>query len=290
MPERGYDPEYEGVDMEEEDSLIEMSSRGNGRRSRRHLGPSSSSGGSFRYMVVGFVVALIGVYYLGLHEGKVEVDKENREKPYNVFEHGGSSSNAKPASAPAPNEEAVQEEEEEEEEELAPKPTPNPTPRPTSKGLFTLDKLQATRAESDKLLKMLEDYYTSAEQTQNMLLKPWSAPWDFDSEVPDNADEKTPNHLRVEKIVDTIARALVTDEQKVFLMGAIGSSVAAGHDNCHYDSYESQMERLWGPVWEAAGMKFVFQNGGEGGGCGDSYKNQHYCIKQNVSPDVDIVQ
>ena len=31
------------------------------------------------------------------------------------------------------------------------------------------------------------------------------------------------------------------------------------------------------------------KNAGEGGGCGDSYKNQHFCAKQNVSPDVDVL-
>ena len=65
--------------------------------------------------------------------------------------------------------------------------------------------------------------------------------------------------------MDTIARALVTDNQSEFVIGTIGSSVAAGHDNCHYDSYESQLERTFGPVWEAAGMKFVNQNSGIGG-------------------------
>jgi hypothetical protein len=98
----------------------------------------------------------------------------------------------------------------------------------------------------------------------------------------------------VNKVVDTMARALVTDGQKTFLIGGIGSSVMCGHDNCHYDrlvvgilvviinqsyfptnphfqtnpclpydSYGSQMERLWQPIWRAAGMDFVFQNGGE---------------------------
>lgn len=49
------------------------------------------------------------------------------------------------------------------------------------------------------------------------------------------------------------------------------------------------MERLWQPIWQAAGMDFVFQNAGEGGGCGDSFQNQHYCVQQNISPDVDVV-
>ncbi len=36
-------------------------------------------------------------------------------------------------------------------------------------------------------------------------------------------------------------------------------------------------------------MEFTFQNAGEGGGCGDSYENQIWCVKQNISPDVDVV-
>lgn len=84
-------------------------------------------------------------------------------------------------------------------------------------------------------------------------------------------------------------QALVTDEQKEFVIGTIGSSVAAGHDNCNYDSYENQLQRTFGPVWEAAGMTLVCQNAGEGGGCGDNFSNQVFCIKQNVSPNVDIV-
>ena len=86
-----------------------------------------------------------------------------------------------------------------------------------------------------------------------------------------------------------MARALVTDGQDTFLMGGIGSSVMAGHGNCHHDSYASQIERLWSNVWGAAGMKFVFQNAGQGAECGDNHKNQHFCVKQTVSPDVDIV-
>jgi hypothetical protein len=41
------------------------------------------------------------------------------------------------------------------------------------------------------------------------------------------------------------------------------SSVAAGHDNCHYDCYESQLERTLQGVFEAAGMKLIVQNAGE---------------------------
>jgi hypothetical protein len=153
----------------------------------------------------------------------------------------------------------------------------------TSKvGAFTRGHLEATRVEANKVLTLLEEYYFGKDKAYDMLMKSWLDPWEFD-EV--HWPEK---HDRNAKLVDTLARALVTDEQKTFLVGAIGSSVMAGHDNCHYDSYQAQMERLWQPVWEAAGMNFVFQNAGEGGGCGDSFQNQGFCITQNVSPNVDI--
>jgi hypothetical protein len=49
------------------------------------------------------------------------------------------------------------------------------------------------------------------------------------------------------------------------------------------------MERLFSPIWQAANMKFIFQNAGEGGGCGDGFENQIWCVKQNISPNVDVV-
>lgn len=80
-----------------------------------------------------------------------------------------------------------------------------------------------------------------------------------------NEQGNTNAYNRVAKMADTFARALVTgkeiaffcclfvhhdtqlthlllhylslilDDQTTFLMGGIGSSVMAGHDNCHYD-------------------------------------------------------
>ncbi len=154
-----------------------------------------------------------------------------------------------------------------------------------SDGSFTLDRLQATREAAQNLVSMLEKYYNGADQSNNMMLESWLVPWSFDSQTND-----TDKIVMKEKIVDTMVRALVTSDQKEFIIGTIGSSVAAGHDNCNYDSYERQMERTFGPVWEAAGMKLVCQNAGEGGGCGDDFANQVFCIKQNVSPNIDIAQ
>eukprot|EP00986_Skeletonema_menzelii_P005482 scaffold2011_cov142-Skeletonema_menzelii.AAC.5 len=124
---------------------------------------------------------------------------------------------------------------------------------------FTLEQVQNTRKAALTLITMLQEYYGGKGNTG-----------------------------MVDKIVDTMARALVTNDQKEFIIGTIGSSVAAGHDNCNYDSYERQMERTFGPVWEAAGMKLTCQNAGEGGGCGDDFANQVFCIQQNVSPKIDI--
>mmetsp|Transcript_4852 Transcript_4852/g.8262 ORF Transcript_4852/g.8262 Transcript_4852/m.8262 type:complete len:635 (-) Transcript_4852:146-2050(-) len=145
---------------------------------------------------------------------------------------------------------------------------------------FTLEQVQNTRKAALTLITMLQEYYGGKHQAERMMLQSWLNPWNFEN--------VTGNTGMVDKIVDTMARALVTNDQKEFIIGTIGSSVAAGHDNCNFDSYERQMERTFGPVWEAAGMKLVCQNAGEGGGCGDDFANQVFCIKQNVSPNIDI--
>ena len=86
-----------------------------------------------------------------------------------------------------------------------------------------------------------------------------------------------------------MARAILNPQQDTFLIGTIGSSVAAGHDNCAYDSYENQLQRTLTPIFDAASMQIVVQNAGEGGGCGDTHQNQVFCITHNVSPNVDII-
>ena len=148
---------------------------------------------------------------------------------------------------------------------------------------FTLESVQKTRQAAQDLISTLQEYYGGKEQAGNMMLDSWLTPWDFENTTKNNFTGNIVN-----KLVDTMARALVTDDQEDFIIGTIGSSVAAGHDNCNYDSYELQMERTFGPVWKAAGMKLSCQNAGEGGGCGDDYSNQVFCIQQNVSPNIDI--
>ena len=74
-----------------------------------------------------------------------------------------------------------------------------------------------------------------------------------------------------------------------FVVGVIGSSVAAGHDNCNYDSYEKQLERTLQPLFNHYGKTIEVRNAGEGGGCGDSFRNQIFCTRNNVGDDVDAI-
>jgi len=108
-----------------------------------------------------------------------------------------------------------------------------------------------------------------------------------------NSDELNQHHhyrrQRTTKLVSTMARAILNPHQSTFKIGTIGSSVAAGHDNCVYDNYENQLERTLTPIFDAADMQMKVENAGEGGSCGDTHQNQVYCITHNVSPDVDII-
>ena len=62
-------------------------------------------------------------------------------------------------------------------------------------------------------------------------------------------------------LANQIARAFVN--KRKFVTGAIGSSVMAGHDNCNYDSFPSQMERFMKPMFVAAGSDYEFRNAGK---------------------------
>eukprot|EP00547_Thalassionema_nitzschioides_P003037 CAMPEP_0194206674 /NCGR_PEP_ID=MMETSP0156-20130528/5627_1 /TAXON_ID=33649 /ORGANISM="Thalassionema nitzschioides, Strain L26-B" /LENGTH=609 /DNA_ID=CAMNT_0038933245 /DNA_START=107 /DNA_END=1933 /DNA_ORIENTATION=+ len=152
--------------------------------------------------------------------------------------------------------------------------------KPDSK--LSATRIQAIRDEAESLISTLDDYYKVYKNKGKDMLLGWASEYNFE----DNKDDSSSKEY---KLVDTMARALIDPDQNVFKIGVIGSSVAAGHDNCRYDNYQSQLERLFSGVWKAADMTLEIQNAGEGGGCGDSHKNQVYCVQQNVSPDVDIV-
>jgi hypothetical protein len=111
---------------------------------------------------------------------------------------------------------------------------------------------------------MLEKYYGDISVLENML----------------SMSEKGHSIL-----VNKMARAL---DKKKFVVGAIGSSVTAGHDNCHVDAYPSQLKALVSPVFEQAGVNFEARNGGIGGACGDSFVDQTHCLEEIVGDDVDV--
>ncbi len=127
------------------------------------------------------------------------------------------------------------------------------------------------RAEVEKMRSMLEDYYGGPD----VLRKTWYL---------------QPNDRRYQQgidfLADKLARALVWRDR--FVIGTIGSSVTAGFDNCHYDSYQLQLERLMAPVWNTAGVEFEVRNTGQGGDCGDSFDNQVWCLRTLVGDDVDM--
>jgi hypothetical protein len=284
--------EYEEVHLHDEHDAedIELvgSSNGGRRRQRRSAPPptSSSSGGgggsssssTTMWLIILFLIGLVGVYKLGMEEGKAEVQHETHSNVGKAGENNHQSQSAVDETSTAAT--------------IATTTTTTTTTTSTKSPMkFTMSQLTAMRTECHKLIDLLDNYYFGKHQAIQMLMAPYIDPWNFDhlEEKGDTEKQPSPTNLRANKLVDTMLRALVTDSQTSFLMGGIGSSVMAGHDNCHYDSYESQMERTFGPVWKAANMEFTFQNAGEGGGCGDSYENQIYCVRQNVSPNIDIL-
>ena len=256
MNQHDYDEIIHDDDLDECEDVELVGGSGRQRRAPPTSAPSrslagggtvSSSSTTKRMSIfILFLVALVGVYQLGMKTGK------------------GESKAAEDTELKAEGE---------------PHNTDEETPTTTTKHgpSFTLERVQSTRHAAQTLIHSLQEYWGGQEQCEKMMLKSWLRGWNFD--VRDSM---------VTKLVDTMTRALVTDDQHEFIIGTIGSSVAAGHDNCNYDSYEKQMCRTFGPVWEAAGMTLVCQNAGEGGGCGDSHENQVWCIKQNVSPNIDI--
>merc|ERR1719456_1333309 len=90
-----------------------------------------------------------------------------------------------------------------------------------------------------------------------------------------------------QRLVQKMGRA--GQHTKKFVVGHIGSSVCAGHDNCHVDAYASQLEALLKPLFEQAGVKFQSRNAGIGGACGDMFANQVYCLEHLVGSDADAV-
>ena len=88
-------------------------------------------------------------------------------------------------------------------------------------------------------------------------------------------------------IADRMAAAIQAGRK--FVIASLGGSVTAAHNNCNYDSYQRQLERTMQPVWDAAGIAFEVRNAGQGGGCGDDFRNQIFCVRHIGGDDADII-
>jgi len=181
------------------------------------------------------------------------------------------------------------------EADVAESPT-EPAERPTEAEITQPPKIPTFKPTEKvdpmaKIKDKLNKLKTGIEEFREFLIKYYSV----DPKIPAEKFLNEPYTFRregelfeagFEQEVDRFARAFVQD--RMFAVGVIGSSVAAGHDNCAYDNYESQLNRLLQPVFEKAGMKFEVRNGGMTGGCGDSFKNQIWCFPHTVG-EVDMI-
>lgn len=133
------------------------------------------------------------------------------------------------------------------------------------------ERVDRARSAALELREMLDEYYGG----RSVLRETW---W---LQPGEEAYEQ-----QLDALAERIARAFVWREP--FVVGTIGSSVTAGHDNCHLDSYQNQLSRLMEPVWAAAEVPFEVRNAGQTGDCGDTHRNQVWCLRQLVGDDVDV--
>ena len=104
-------------------------------------------------------------------------------------------------------------------------PVASPATKPAVKIPHVLD---AAEEELGKLRKLISSYYGGALkgiQHYGMGINP-TRPYYVQS---------------VKYVARNIVRAILKKQK--YIIGTIGSSVAAGHDNCNYDSYERQLQR-----------------------------------------------
>ena len=133
------------------------------------------------------------------------------------------------------------------------------------------ERLHAGKVAVEELHATLKEYYSGHDAMEQSYVLQKSSPGYEEG---------------LERISDKFARAIVWGDK--FVVGAIGSSVTAGHDNCAYDSYEAQLERTMAPVAKSLGIEIEVRNAGEGGSCGDSFQNQIWCMRHMVGDDVDV--
>mmetsp|Transcript_34770 Transcript_34770/g.70983 ORF Transcript_34770/g.70983 Transcript_34770/m.70983 type:complete len:245 (-) Transcript_34770:35-769(-) len=238
--------EYEEVHLTDDDDAedIELVSGGVGGRQRRAAPPLSSSGGggsTTKWIVILFLIVLVGVYKLGMEEGKAEVQHEGFDGGDGINDNYSDVDVKQTQHEDDDTKDAAVQEEQIKKTETTTTTTTTVPPKPPMK--FTMDHLTAMRTECNNLINTLNDYYYGEDKAIAMLMNSHIAPWDFNEVELDHVestDESTfvnqypPRKLRAVKLVNTMLRALVSDSQRTFLMGGIGSSVMAGGDYIHY--------------------------------------------------------
>ena len=154
----------------------------------------------------------------------------------------------------------------------------SPGPGPGSQAREDMSpRLSRAKDSAQDIIKLLEDYY--APRAYQTLARGMFLGLD--------KDRKPLHAASFQYVSDRIARALVHKEK--FVIGAIGSSVMCGHDNCADDSLPRQLQRELSHVFSSADVGLEIRNAGEGGGCGDSYMNQIYCVLHLVGNDIDML-
>ena len=76
------------------------------------------------------------------------------------------------------------------------------------------------------------------------------------------------------------------DERQKFVIGVMGTSVTAGHDNFFNESWSMMLGNLLRSPFGAAGMDVEVRNHAIGG---NRYETSSYCIEATVGNDVDVI-
>ena len=140
------------------------------------------------------------------------------------------------------------------------------------------DRLQAGHKALSEMQQMLHKYYSTGTHGQGRDV--------LQSAFFINATDARYRQGQ-QRMADKLARAILWED--AFIVGAMGSSVTAGHDNCHLDSYESQLGRIFGLQLSSTGATLEVRNGGMTGTCGDNHANQGWCQGHIVGFDADTV-
>ena len=151
---------------------------------------------------------------------------------------------------------------------------------PVEEATVDIEALKNAKTKAEAQLKLLADYYGS--YADSVLAGGTGLGYGFNGVNGGPVQQES-----FQRNVDVIGRVLAHGEP--LRLGYIGSSVMCGHDNCYYDSFPSQLERIIGDVFKAAGSKLENRNACQGGTCGDSYHNQIFCFRHMVGDDIDFL-